>query len=808
VSDEAKLELKLLVEWSSPWHEFVTSIGPALASSPARLAGETPYGMFPYRGMLLSWVAEILLLAAFIFLPAKIASLRPYAPPQMPKYDVIYFSGDELPHTEDFGGAQSGRSGRAGGREAHHRTQTIRIARGGSMMPTVVDAPRLRLPVSSSPVANLLAIKPNAGPPPSEGLRATLTLPADLIENVVAPAPARVSRDKARAVPSLSSLVVPPPADVSGDKPRTLPSLSASAVPPTPDLSRDSVRRTPALSTAVVPPAPADPFREKTRLVASLNANVAPPAPAGVSREPASTPLPMSGIAVVPPPVSAPERATNNPKLTLPAPAVVAPPPSAQLSRDLRAPTGGSLADPTRSVVLPPAQAGSGSMVKDILGKLFGTTDVPPPPAQVEGHAARTTTGGLLGSKDVVPPPPPVTGASSTTPRAGDRGGLGGPAVGVVPPPPSAASLVGGSARTAPIGSLGGTSVVPPPPSVAGSGSLASRGGGLGGSPVAGGVVPPPPTLAAGAQLSSQGRGGKGSGLGGPLDAGSVLAPPGGGGSGGSTAVVASTQPGSKVGLPSGAGTGSIALSPSGGADPGLGGSGGGSGIGRGNGPGSGLAGEGTGAGKEGIGRGSDPKARGGISPYPGSGGAGSGSSGTPPVPGVAVSGGTTVVTLPSFGPGSNDPSLPGRSSVKEKNGPDITIVATSRSGGAFNFYGTLPGDNYTIYLNTSAGTVVMQFADPTSATRVHYAGDLTAPQQLRTDLPAGLPRARLVIACVLDRSGNLGNLRVLETGPAVMTAKVLAALPSWKFRPATRGNQPVEVNAILGFGIDTNDRY
>jgi hypothetical protein len=36
------------------------------------------------------------------------------------------------------------------------------------------------------------------------------------------------------------------------------------------------------------------------------------------------------------------------------------------------------------------------------------------------------------------------------------------------------------------------------------------------------------------------------------------------------------------------------------------------------------------------------------------------------------------------------------------------------------------------------------------------------------------------------------------------MTTKVLAALTSWKFRPVFRGDQPVEVNAILGFDIDT----
>jgi TonB family protein len=65
-----------------------------------------------------------------------------------------------------------------------------------------------------------------------------------------------------------------------------------------------------------------------------------------------------------------------------------------------------------------------------------------------------------------------------------------------------------------------------------------------------------------------------------------------------------------------------------------------------------------------------------------------------------------------------------------------------------------------------------------------------------------------MVVTCTLDASGNIKNARVLEAGPAEMTAKVVAALRSWKFQPAMRGNQPVEVTAILGFGIDTNDRF
>jgi hypothetical protein len=249
-------------------------------------------------------------------------------------------------------------------------------------------------------------------------------------------------------------------------------------------------------------------------------------------------------------------------------------------------------------------------------------------------------------------------------------------------------------------------------------------------------------------------------------------------------------------------------MSPSGGDKPGLGGSGGGAGLVHGEGPGSALTGDGTGAGKSGTGHAADLNSRGGISPTPGPGGAGSAPTGSPAVPGVDVRGGSTIVTLPSFGSDGNNsnPNLPGRTSVKGQQGPAITIVATSRSGGAFDFYGKLPGDNYTVYVDTEIGTVVMQFAEANPATA--QVGALTGPQGLRTNLPADLPHARIVIKARLDASGNLRNLQVLEPGPAAMTAKIMAALPSWKFHPAMRGEQPVEVNAILGFNIDTNDRY
>jgi len=645
-------DLKLLIEWSSPWREFVSAIGPALGKSPKRLAGEARTDSFPYRGMLLSWIVEGVLLLVAIVLPARLASLRPYQPPSLPKYDIIYFSGNELPQTEDRGGARAGRSGRAGGHEAHHPTQVIRVARGDVLREKIVDAPKLNLPQSSSAVANLLAYKPIPGPAPAEGLRPSLQAPK-LAETPVAPAP-QVEQEKMRKAPALNAAVVPPP-------------------------------------------------------------------PSAAQRDITSVRIPGSqAISVVPPPVSAPEQITNlNPRLTLPAPSVVAPPPT-QVARDLKA-----------------------------TGPGFGSGEL---------------------QKQVVPPPVQVGGASS------DRRSVGG---------------------------LGSANVVPPPVQVAGASLHGQTVAGLGGSPA---VVPPPPTVSGAGSAGGMGHGNRGTGLGGPLDAGSVTAPPSNtGGNTSGNGIVLSSQPGSKVGVPGGAGAGSLALSPAGGNKLGVGEGQGGQGIARGEGPGGGFSGEGPGGTKSGEGPGTDASARGGISPYPGPGGAGTGTVGKPPLPGVSVHGGNNIITLPSFGADGGSTANPGRTSAMKANeGPDITIVGSSRSGGAFNYYGTLKGDKvYTIYLNTALGPAVLEYADPTSATHP-YGEDLTAPHPMRTDLPANLKRSRLVIACVLDRSGLVRNPRVLEPGTHELTTKVLAALPAWKFRPAFRGEQPVEVNAILGFDIDT----
>ena len=124
------------------------------------------------------------------------------------------------------------------------------------------------------------------------------------------------------------------------------------------------------------------------------------------------------------------------------------------------------------------------------------------------------------------------------------------------------------------------------------------------------------------------------------------------------------------------------------------------------------------------------------------------------------MSGGSNIVTLPSFGADGGGPNIvAARRPARITTGPGITVVGSARSGGAFNFYGQLKGDkNYTIYIDTVLGTAVMQYADPSSAAHP-YAEDLVAPQPMRSDLPANLKPSRLVIACILDRSGTAARI-------------------------------------------------
>ncbi|HMC61511.1 MAG TPA: hypothetical protein VKJ01_20135 [Candidatus Solibacter sp.] len=680
---------QLLIEWSSPWEEFVAALGPALRRSPPRVGFETRAGLFPWRGMIAVLLLEIAVLVATIVMPFKgIQPTTSQATPPAP--DVIYFSANELPRTEDLGGAAGGKAGRSGGASMRH-TQAIRVARDEVVRERVVDAPQLNLPKSDSQIRNLLAFRADPGPAPAEALPLN------------------------RRAPQMAVAVAPPPPEMQAAMQRPAPQMANPAVVPPPiEISQhDLTRRSLLAPSAVVPP------------------------PVELSQHDLTRRSLLAPALVVPPPVSAPAEITSRTaRLTLPAEAVVAPRPEISNATQSRRMNN----DFNQRVVAPPVDL-SAVRTPTSATALSGRQTVAPPPVEIQSVPGRAVRG--LGSAAVAPPPVELQNVQPHAVR-----GLGNAAVAA--PPSEIASLHTGRSLNAP-----NVSVLPPPDSSSTSSHNSSGGAGTGKA----------------ASSSSAG-------------------------------VVVSPQPGNKPGLPANSEKATLAMSPAGSTTPGAGGSGNGGSIGHGASSGSAPAGVGSGSTAVGAGKGASPYDRPGNSPTPGPGGAGNMSNGTSRVPGVSVSGGNNVVTLPSFGP-APDPASAGHSTAKgAKNG--ITIVASPRAGGALNLYGALKGDRvYTIYLSTAAGTAVMQFADPDSAAHL-YDTDLTAPQAIRVNVPSDAPPTRLLIACVLDQNGTLHRWHVLQADSSDFSAKILAALPDWKFTPAFRGSQAVEVNAILGFGVDT----
>ncbi len=507
-------------------------------------------------------------------------------------------------------------------------------------------------------------------------------------------------------------------------------------------------------------PAPAEALR-MNRQVPQMAMAVAPPPPdmpAEMQRQMRQNAL--VNPAVVPPPVSLSQQNLMRRSL-MPSATVVPPPVSAPA--ELRSHPA-RLTLPDQAVVAPRPEIG-GTVQSRRMNNNFNPR-VAPPPVDLAAVRSSASTTALNGTQTVVAPPVELHNTQSHAMR-----GLGGGAV--APPPVEIQSVQARSVR-----GLGSAAVAAPPAELA---SL-NRARALGGSGAS--VLPPPAPPSANGHDSSSGAGaGKGP-------------------STSNAGVVVSAQPGKQPGAPAKTEKATLAMAPDGAAIPGPGGGGNGGGLSRGFSSGSAPAGVGSGSTAVGSGRGASPYDRPGNSPAPGPGGAGNMSSGNPPVPGVSVSSGSNSITLPSFG-AATDPASRGHSTAKgAANG--ITIVAGPRSGGALNLYGALKGDRvYTIYINTSAGPAIMQFADPDSVAHPNDV-DLAAPQTLRINVPSGLQPSRLLIACVLDSNGSLRHWRVLEADSGDFSAKILAALPDWKFTPAFRGNQAVEVNVILGFGVDT----
>jgi hypothetical protein len=119
--------------------------------------------------------------------------------------------------------------------------------------------------------------------------------------------------------------------------------------------------------------------------------------------------------------------------------------------------------------------------------------------------------------------------------------------------------------------------------------------------------------------------------------------------------------------------------------------------------------------------------------------------------------------------------------------------------------YGAFRGTKvYSIYIATSLRPAVVQYSEH-SPSGHGFENDLSAPEPISTELPSGFTNGRFVVACMIDRSGLLRNFRVLEGNTSEPVARIFSALEAWRFHPALRDTAPVEVDAILGFNLETH---
>jgi hypothetical protein len=173
---------------------------------------------------------------------------------------------------------------------------------------------------------------------------------------------------------------------------------------------------------------------------------------------------------------------------------------------------------------------------------------------------------------------------------------------------------------------------------------------------------------------------------------------------------------------------------------------------------------------------------------------------------GIAIKGNT--VALPGFaataGPAGlspNNPDLP----LGPRHNPAVVIVASPRAGGALNKYGWLKGNKvYTIYFDTEMGTAILQYTahNPLQSA---FREELTAPELSYSEFPKPAEKMHLVVSCIIDKEGLVKDLKIIEANHPAGAAKMLAAFARWRFRPVLRGGMPIEAEAIIGFGVDTN---
>ena len=95
--------------------------------------------------------------------------------------------------------------------------------------------------------------------------------------------------------------------------------------------------------------------------------------------------------------------------------------------------------------------------------------------------------------------------------------------------------------------------------------------------------------------------------------------------------------------------------------------------------------------------------------------------------------------------------------------------------------------------------------SEPTGPIRFVVGGKITEPEKLSGPVPLypeAARRARIqgvvVLECIIGKNGEVTDVKVLRGLPLGLTESAVDAVRSWKFKPSTLNEKPVEVLYIL----------
>jgi len=192
--------------------------------------------------------------------------------------------------------------------------------------------------------------------------------------------------------------------------------------------------------------------------------------------------------------------------------------------------------------------------------------------------------------------------------------------------------------------------------------------------------------------------------------------------------------------------------------------------------------------------------------------------------PGLSITGGTPNKSVSALGDSSNRPGAAMRSvtaaprSAEPPNSKSAGVGTDSldqriRPGAAPE---TLLGDKriYTLHVNmpnltSAAGSWILSFAElapPEAQINAHTnPADLAAPEPLRKVDPKYPPELRsqhvegeVVLYAVIRADGSVDSIQLVRGIDAALNANAMQALAQWRFRPAERKGEPVELETIV----------